>query len=462
MSKKVLILGNGVAGFTAAATVREEDEECEIILMSQEQERFYNRMLLSKALADEDMLSDIYMENEKWYEERRITNRLGCRIIKINPREHFVEYEDITESTSGNVNGKQRMIPRKREQYDVLIYALGANAFIPDIPGASVRGVMGIRTIADAKKAQESLKESENVVVIGGGILGLEAAWQCKRLGKKVTVIEASKRLMEKQLDEEGSEFLLNLLKDKGIEVHCNKTVMEISADSSQGRVKSVVYADNNMNTTEHEIANIMEQEAKLDTIEADMVIVACGIVPNSKLALESGLGVGTGVMINEYMETTASDIFACGDCVQFKVENENAEAEIYENHGLWGASKQMGEAAGVNAARALKNSKKRGEKAFYTPGRAAFYFKALDTVVFSIGRIAVKSENITDWAIQKGVTHKEIRDVSAGTYEKYYYHGDVMVGAILIGCPDKITSVNERIGILKEDCEMDKGVVSL
>lgn len=445
MSGKVLILGNGVAGFTAAVTVREQNQECEIVMMTVEGEQFYNRMLLSKALTDEKMLKDIYMKEEDWYTEHRIQNMLHCRITFICSEKKYVEYEDVCQMATKASKSGVEVAVRKRESYDVLIYALGANAFIPAIPGAGQRGVTAIRTIDDAKNAQELLKEANKIAIIGGGILGLEAAWQCYHAGKEVVIIEAANRLMEKQLDQEGSEFLLHLLMDKGIQVMAGKTVMEIVTDMEKAAISGVLVADAVKNMEEHEIAGITESQATQQTVECDMVIVACGIVPNTKVAMESGLGIGTGVIVDEHLKTTVDSIYACGDCAQMK--------DHKDTHGLWTEAKQMGEVAGKNAAAFLNGEP---QKAVYEQGRAAFYFRGLDTVIFSIGQIGSKRDSLTDWAIRRGIEHEEYRDGSAGRYEKYYYHGEDMVGAILIGAPDKISEVNERIGIMKEsymDC---------
>lgn len=439
MSKKVLILGNGVAGFTAAATVREQDAECEIVMMTVEGERFYNRMLLSKALADEKMLKDIYMEDENWYREHRIVNLLHCRVVSICPEKKYVEYEDVCETAVTASDSGAPVESRKRENYDILIYALGAHAMIPAIPGVEQRGVMALRTIADAKRAQEELVKAHRVAVIGGGILGLEAAWQCRHAGKEVVIIEAEELLMGKQLDEEGSEFLQHLLKDKGISVMTGKTVMEILTDLERAAISGVLVADSVQDTSRHDIAGVTESAATQQTISCDMVLVACGIVPNTKLAMESGLGVGSGVIVDEHMHTTSSGIYACGDCAQFK--------DCREIHGLWGEAKSMGETAGKNAAAALRGET---ENEVYEQGRTAFYFKGLDTVIFSIGQTAKRQDSLTDWSIRRGIEHEQYRDASAGKYEKYYYHNETLVGAILIGSPEKIGEVNEKIGVLR------------
>lgn len=431
MSKRVIIIGNGVAGFTAAATIREHDSETEIILMTRETERFYNRMMLSKALSSEELLDDIYMEEDSWYEEHKVTTMLACNVIRIEAKGKNIVYQDLSVPEEKQSN--------KKMKYDALIYALGAQAFCPDIPGMNQRGVGVLRSIEDAKRAQEQLKEAKHVVVIGGGILGLEMAWQCKAAGKQVSVVEAADRLMEKQLDEEGSTFLQHLLHDEGINVYCGSTVMELVMGQDTARVSGMVIADKVETTIEHEQAVLEEDRAMLQSIPCDMVLVACGITLNTKVALDSGLAVKKGVVVDEKMNTSVEGIFACGDCAESKEEGLG--------HGLWGEAKAMGETAGKNVVSYLKGE---NQAAIYHEDRVAFYFRALDTVLFSIGQIEVREESLNEWAIEKGITHQECRDASAGTYEKYYYHKDELIGAILIGVPDKIPKVNERIGVLK------------
>ena len=425
-AKQIVIIGNGVAGFSAAAQIRELDQESRIILMTMEEEYFYNRMLLSKGLGDPEMLHDIVMETPQWYEEHHIENMLLAKIVKICTESQQVQYKEVLQEEPEEI---------KKLKYDVLIYALGAKAWLPDIKGVKQTGVVTLRSLADAKKTQKMLKKVQDVVIVGGGILGLEAAWQCAKAGKKVSIIEAGKRLMEKQLDEDGSVFLNHLLEDKGIKVYCHRTVMEMV--THENRVGGVLIATQQMQESQHLVADVVEEYAGQETIPAQLVIVACGISKNTKLAMEAGLNVDRGVLVKDTMQTNVENVFACGDCVQ--MENHS------QTNGLWPEAAAMGKTAGINAVHFLR---KETIAERYLAEKAAFYYKGLDTVIFSIGQIAVEKGSLTDWAMQKGITHQEMRDVSAGIYEKYYYHKDNLVGAIVIGAPEKITEVNERIGV--------------
>lgn len=431
--KRVVILGNGVAGFSAAAKIRELDKSCEIILMTMEKDYFYNRMMLSKALGSEQLLQDIYKaenlyKEESWYEKENIKNMLCCKGKCIDPEKRTVTFCRLPKETQEEIS------------YDALIYALGARAFIPDIDGVRQKNVFALRTIKDAEKIQEALKKADSVAIIGGGIMGLEIAWQCRKKGKAVCVVEAGKHLMEKQLDPEGSAFLMNLLKQQNIRVYCEKTVMEFPFDENRNQVAGVVLADAPVAQEEHKIAGNGEETAKQETISADMVILACGIRPNITVAKESGLDVAKGVLADEHMKTNHKGIFACGDCVEL--------SDHKPLHGLWPEAANMGQIAGENVVSYLNGKE---EKAKYESGRVAFYYRGLDTVIFSIGEIGVRSGKMKDWAVKKNTVHQEYQDASAGIYEKYFYHGKDLIGAVLIGAPEKITAVNERIGVKKE-----------
>lgn len=458
MGRKVLILGNGVAGFTAAATIREHDKECAIVLMTIENELFYNRMTLSKALADEKLLQDIYMEPKLWYEENHVRTMMLCRVLRIDTGEKYVEYERVDKQANETSRGGVLVKGHERESYDVLIYALGASAYLPPIAGITQRGVVTIRSIADAVNAQELLKESQRVVVIGGGIMGLEIAWQCHKAGKQACVVEGNPRLMEKQLDREGSEFLAHLLQCKGVDVRCGKRVLEVTTDMDKAAICGVMIADAEVESENLDAPDAKAEyaQAKEETIPCDMVIVACGIVPNIKPAVESGLGVGGGVMVDYHMQTSVEGIFACGDCVQIHVPKNTtslptlgAHCEPTTTHGLWGEGKEMGVIAGRNALAYLNGE---SERFAYETGESAFYFNGFDTVIFSIGQTEIAPDSTNDWCLKKGVTHQEYRDASAGRYEKYYYHQNELVGAILIGSPDKMKEVNERIGVRQKN----------
>ena len=430
--KQIVILGNGVAGFSAAAQIRELDSDSRIVLMTMEDEYFYNRMLLSKGLGDPELLDDIVMETPNWYVERNIDNLLMVNVLKICTDSNQVIYKEMASNEQTQESSQEQTIT-----YDVLIYALGAQAFVPNIRGVKQNGVTTLRTLSDAKKIQKSLDNVNDIVIVGGGILGLEAAWQCAKQGKKVSIIEAGQRLMEKQLDEEGSEFLNHLLADKGIQVYADHAVMEIITADDASHISGVLIANQQMKEEAHEVASVVKEHAMQQTIPAQLVILACGIAPNTQIATQADITTDRGVLVDDTMQTSVENVFACGDCVQMRDKSRT--------HGLWPEASEMGKTAGINAVHYL-NGETLAEH--YLSEKVAFYYKGLDTVIFSIGQIGIKQDSLTDWAIKNGITHQEMRDSSAGIYEKYYYHKDEMVGAILIGVPEKITKVNETIGV--------------
>ena len=170
--------------------------------------------------------------------------------------------------------------------------------------------------ISDTNKVIELLPKVKNAVVIGGGVLGLEAAWELSKAKCKVTVLELADKLMGRQLDNEGGKFLEEIIKGEGIDIKLNVKIDEIEGRDSVTGVR--------INGSE--------------VIEADLVIISCGISANSKIAKEAGINVNRAIIVNEKMETNISDIYACGDCAEYNGIN----------YGIWPQALEMGKVAGA------------------------------------------------------------------------------------------------------------------
>ena len=375
-----LILGNGAAGISAATAVRERNDTCTIILVSNEDVLGYNRPMLTKSVIAEFDPKQITIHDEAWYKEYNITNILGKEVSKIDVKEKKAVFTD------------GEMI-----KYNKCIYALGAESFIPPIKGRDKRQVVAIRRISDIDKIRELLPETRNVVVIGGGVLGLEAAWELSKAKCKVSVLEMADRLMGRQLDYDGGKFLEGLIKETGIGVKLGVKIDEILGESSVTGVR--------INETE--------------IIEADLVIISCGISPNIKVAKEAGINTNRAVIVNEKMETNISDIYACGDCAEYNGIN----------HGIWPQALEMGKVAGSNAA---------GDKSTYETVDGALTFNGANTSVYSIG----------DNGKKQGVQYKtvEIKDTSKKIYTKYYFSNNRLCGAILIGDTGSVARVTQNV----------------
>lgn len=386
--EKYVILGNGAAGFNAAYSIRQRNETCSIVMLSEEGIFSYNRPMLTKSLLSNLEKDDILIQNRQWYQDKDIINILNSDITSINTKEKLVEFDD----------GKQI-------EYDKLIYALGADCFIPPIIGKDKNEVITIRNYQDVLKVRELMPSVKKVVVLGGGVLGLEAALSISNQGVNVTVLEVADKLMGRQLDEEAGELLGGLIKKAGIDIYLNAHIAEITGED---RVTGIKLENN-------------------EIIECDMVIVSCGIKPNIEIGKAAGLKANRSILVNEKMETNIKDIYACGDCCEY----------LGENYALWTEAVSMGKVAGANAA---------GDECIYEVVPAALTFHGMDIGLFSIGDNG-KKEGIS-------YTSKEIRDEKAVQYEKYYFVDNKLVGVILIGDTAKM---NDLTTAVSESWEYDR-----
>ena len=375
-----LILGNGAAGISAATAIRERNETCSIVIASNESVLGYNRPMLTKSMIAKFNSNQIAVHDEAWYKEKNITNVLDREVIKIDVKAKEVIFEDGI-----------------KLKYDKCIYALGSECFVPPILGVDKEEVIAIRRISDTDKVTELLPKVKNAVVIGGGVLGLEAAWELSKAKCKVTVLELADKLMGHQLDSEGGKFLEEIIKGEGIDVKLNAKIDEIEGTDSVTGVR--------INGNE--------------VIKADLVIISCGISANSKIAKETGINVSRAIIVNEKMETNISNIYACGDCAEYNGIN----------YGIWPQSIEMGKVAGANAT---------GDSLIYETVDAALTFNGMNTSLYAIGDNGKKTN----------VQYKtvEFKDPVKRTYTKYYFTNNRLCGAILIGDTSDIVKVTQDV----------------
>lgn len=378
--ERFLILGNGAAGINAAKAIRDRNKTCHIVMVSNENVLSYNRPMLTKSMIAQFDASQLAIHKEEWYKENNITNALDKNILEINTDEKTVSLE-------GDVKLK----------YDKCIYALGAESFIPPIKGNEKEGVIAIRRISDTDKINELLPKVKNAVVIGGGVLGLEAAWELCKAKCNVTVLELAPGLMPRQLDDKSGKFLADIIKEKGVDLRLN-----VKIDSIEGNdfVTGVKLGDG-------------------EVIEADLVVMSCGVRANTAIASSSGININRAIVVNEKMETNISDIYACGDCAEF----ENV------NYAIWPQAVEMGKVAGANAS---------GDSLQYETVSAGITFNGMDTSLFAIG------DNGKD--PNKKYKTVECIDEQKQTYEKYYFVNNRLSGVVLIGDTTKLVDLTMAV----------------
>lgn len=376
-----LILGNGAAGVSAAEAVRNRNSTCSIVMVTKEQTLPYSRPMLTKAIMGKDERDGLLLHDPGWYEKMNILNLTGRQAEKIDTQERTVVFDDGI-----------------RLQYDKCIYALGSECFIPPIEGCRKDQVVAIRRLSDTEKLNTLLPKSRHAVVIGGGVLGLESAWELKKSGLSVTVLEHGNYLMKRQLNEEAGEFLRRLILEKGIDVILNADTVEIEGD---GKVTGV----------------------RLESgreIPADLVIISAGVRANASLAEEAGARTGRAVMVNACMETTIPGVYACGDCAEYDGIN----------YAIWPQAVEMGKVAGANAA---------GDSLAYKTVTAALNFYGMDTCLFAVGDVGKDEKK----------DYKVKREIDAGrkVYKARYYADGKLTGAILIGDTSDMEEILKEIG---------------
>jgi nitrite reductase (NADH) large subunit len=301
--ERVVVLGNGIAGVTAADHVRRRHPLAQIDLVAEESHHLYNRMGIARLIYGRSAMQGLYLNPDAWYEEHGITPWLTTRARKIDRAAQQV------------VLGSGEALP-----YDRLILATGSSSFVPPIEGFGVPGTFVLRTADDALglRAFAQRHGAQRAVVAGGGLLGLEAAYALHKLGLRTTVLERGDRLLRRQLDARASALLQAYLEGLGLEIARDAETVALSSD---GRVNLAMLADDRM-------------------FPADVFLLAAGIAPNIDLARAADLQVNRGVLVDERMRTSDPHVLAAGDVAE----------HAGRVHGLWPVAVEQAEVAADNA----------------------------------------------------------------------------------------------------------------
>ena len=374
--KKYLIVGNGVAGTTAAENIRKNDPDAWITIVSDEELPFYYRIRLPDFLCGEVVESNLIVKKEEWYRKNKITLRLSTKI------------------TDGSIKDKTLLSScGEKIRFDRLIIANGSTPNIPTIPGSDKKGVFTLHYIQDAKDIISHAGGCKNAVVIGGGLLGLEAGNGFKKLGLEITVVEFFPRLLPRQLDNEGARRLQNLLEDRGF---LFKLDVKSSTIEGNDAVNGITLENG-------------------ESIAADMVVISAGVNPKLDLAIKLGLDCNRGVKVDKQMRTSHPDIFAAGDIVEF-------EGKTY---GIWPAALEQGKIAGTNIS-----------------GGEATYEGTVLSNILKVAGIDLASAGDIDEG-----NHYESKIVSSETiYKKAVIDNSRVIGCIMLGDRKNFNRINQAI----------------
>lgn len=374
-SKKIIIVGTGIAGLSAAKAARAMDPEASIIMLGEDNHLPYYRLRLCNYIGKSADYDEIKINDEEWFEKNRIGIELSSKVTAID------------------FKGKKISTDSKEYSYDSLILATGSKPVMPPFKGKELSGIHTLWTWQNIEEINRSLKDAKKAVVIGGGLLGLEAAHKISEMGIEVSLIEGMPRLIPKQLDEEGSEIFREKVESLGITVFCGISVTGFEGDSD-GRVKQVFMADGTV-------------------LEADVVIVTVGVAPNTSVFQNTDLNINRFVEVNEKMETSVKDIYAAGD-----VASVNGRW-----FGQWTVANKQGQVAGTNAA---------GGNAIYKIVDVPYILNTMDTRVVCSGEAGVvKTDNSENsYEIDRKINKDHF------SYSKLVFHNGLFAGYMLVGEP--------------------------
>ena len=366
--ERLVIIGNGMApGRMMEELFERAPGRYEVTVFNAEPRVNYDRIMLSPVLSGEKSYEDIIIHNDQWYADHGVTLHRGEKIVTIDRTAKTVT------SDKGTVAA-----------YDKLVIATGSNPFIIPVPGADLPGVITYRDLDDVEKMLEASRTRKRAIVIGGGLLGLEAAAGLKMRGMDVTVIHVMPTLMERQLDPAGGYLLQKAMEDRGIEVRTKANTKAIIGD---GHVEGIELASG-------------------EIIPADIVVMAVGIRPNTGLAQEAGLACNRGIVVNEAMQTSDGSIFSLGECAEVDGQVYGIVAPLYEM-------------ARVLAARLSDDT-----SSVFVHADTPTKLKVTGINLFSLGDFG------------EGDDREEIvlRDATSGVYKRLILKDNRIIGTVLFG----------------------------
>jgi nitrite reductase (NADH) large subunit len=366
MQDKIIIIGNGIAAISAIKAIREVDMESEIHLFGEEVFYPYSRIRLSKGLLSTLQEDKILLQKREWYDDNNVNLYLGTKVVSIDIDKKVV-----------------RLFDDSLISYTKILIATGSNNMEPNIPGVDKNGVYSLRTLQNAWDIADSLKNSKNILIIGGGIQGLEIAWILSQINKEVTIAHNHSRLMTKQLDSKASKILENNIRANNVKILFDCEISEILGDDKANGFKT--------------------SDGK--TYNCDTVIYSIGTSPNTDLLKDTSIKLNRGIVVDEKMETSVNGIFAAGDVAEY---NEHI-------FGLWNVSIGQGKVAGYNIT---------DKDTIYEHITPLTTLNAFDISLFSMG--IVDEDMATDIILDE--------KIDSNIYNKVFINDGKIIGAIVVG----------------------------
>jgi nitrite reductase (NADH) large subunit len=388
---RYVIVGNGVAGTTAAENIRKQDQAGSIVILTEEDLPYYWRIRLIDFIAGEIEEKDLVAKKKSWYQEQKIELKQNTKAVDGDASKKVV------------VTAQGEKIP-----FDKLLIASGSRSFIPPIKGADKEGVFALRSIRDGRAILARAKKAKEIVLIGGGLLGLEAGNSVRKLGAKVKVVEFFPRLIPRQLDVEGAKRLQAVMEDMGFSFWLGAKTQEITGRNG---VESVLLEGG-------------------ERLSADMVIISAGVRPAVDLAKPLGLETDKGIKVDERLRTNQAEVYAAGDVAEFKGIP----------YGIWPAAMEQGKIAGINMA---------GGDAVYGGTTMSNVLKVVGIDLASAGEIDV------DHKYESKVV------VGEGLYRKVVLKEDRIIGCIMLGDKTGFNQITQWMAEGRDVSAIKDGILS-
>ncbi|MBI4972352.1 MAG: NAD(P)/FAD-dependent oxidoreductase [Candidatus Omnitrophica bacterium] len=372
--KQFVIIGNSAAGISAAEAIRQKDKQSKITVISDEDYPAYCRCLISYYLAAEVKEDKILYRPENFYKENNIELLLNKKVNSVDPKKNRILCEDKTQVA-----------------FDALLIATGASPKFPEMPGIKKRGVFGLRTIKDAKEIDGLLPVTKGACVLGGGLVGLKAAYALRKRNLEVKVIIKSKQVLSQMLDSVAAAIVARRLEENGIELVFGQEVTEIIGN---GEIRAV----------------------KLESGKAlacALIVVGKGVEPNIDLVKGTAIKVNEGIIADNFLTTNIPNIYTAGDVC----ESFDLTLGSHTINALWPLAVEQGRIAGLNMA---------GDKVNYAGSIGMNSIEFFGLPVVSLGIYKVREQN--------GFEELQVLDEQAGVYKKLILKDNVLVGAILAG----------------------------
>lgn len=378
--EKIVILGNGIAGHNALNTILKSQEDVHLTLVARENCRTYLRTQLASWAMGEIEDKKFFSCDENFYGENNV---------------------DFVNDVAKKIDTQEKKVLLKSGkvlEYDKLIVAVGSYNFIPPakIEGSSeyevldkdnlcmFNGICTLRELSDALVLRKAMNGMKKAVIVGGGLLGLEAAWELKEKGIDVTVVEFSQRLLPRQMDTDSSLMFREIAEKSGINLILGDSVTTVVVENNV--IKGV-------------------KTSKGLEIPCDYLQFSIGIRPHTELAIESNLATNRGIMVDDFMKTSADDVYACGDCCEYN-------GMVY---GIWPFAMNSGKVAALNCL---------GKNEAIKPSPLSTLYSGLNTKIFSTGSV-----DFDDPSLENVTSGDKDKD-----YIKLFFKDDILKAAILIG----------------------------